>query len=297
MVVRICKSAQQTMLREVRGSPVETGGVMVGIADPPIIVEAGSGGKNAIREAARFSGDTEADRACLERARRKHGEQISITGYFHKHPQGMSGWSGQDLSQAREITREFDDGKLVLVGIFTEKGHDPEPRLFLYGISSPDGELESVEYEVVPDDDASVRNALAKAVVIPEIKDSDFWSDSAFRFYENPIGRDRLRQELDELRQRGWTVTVGRVGRETGLRVQAKRRGKSLEARLPREYPINPPRLFLNGQGELIGLDFLRQWNSDRSLADLFQLGALVVTCPRCRRQHLVEQKEGVSHG
>ncbi len=117
--VLICRSAYKTMEKEVNRLSVETGGVLLGVADPPVIVEAGAGGEHAIRQLSQFSGDVEWDRRCLDRARARHGKRIGIGGYYHAHPAGSSGrFSGTDLTQARELVEHFGDGKLLLVGIW-----------------------------------------------------------------------------------------------------------------------------------------------------------------------------------
>jgi proteasome lid subunit RPN8/RPN11 len=288
----ICESAQKTMLAEVIDSPVETGGVMVGIADPPVIVSAGAGGEKAIRRATMFKGDTDADLRCLTQVRERFGEQCVVVGDYHKHPNGMSGFSGVDLRQAQELADEYADGKVFLVGIFAEGCPDPQPNLFLYGIHSNDKQLKPVEYEIVSDDDPRVLEVLRTAAVVPSVRDTDFWHDAEFRFYENSIGRARINDDLDDLRQHGWAVQVSRVKSDNSLRVSVQVPEELIELRLPPEYPLNPPRVFLSAD-ELTGLQDVMNWNSERSLTAIVAQGLEIASCPRCRRRHLANQEGG----
>jgi hypothetical protein len=70
--VLIRQSAFATMCEDARRyHGQETGGAMVGFRAPLMVYAAGAGGPNAIREAGRFSGDVQADQACLDRIRRE----------------------------------------------------------------------------------------------------------------------------------------------------------------------------------------------------------------------------------
>lgn len=261
------------MKKEVSSLSVETGGVLLGIADPPVIVEAGAGGEDAIRQLSQFSGDVEWDRQCLDRARERHGKTIGIAGYYHSHPAGSSGdFSGRDLAQAKTLVTHFGDGKPLLVCIWARDcrwfGLNPHFRLSLYGIRSRESTLEPLDFEVVFDRDERVRKAISKAPIIPGENDLDFWSDDRFVFYENRIGRQRIRQELQELRNKGWDVCAYRIPGDRGLRLRCTNGKIAIEARLPREYPLNPPRLFVMAAG-LRPLPTQHVWNSDRSLFEL----------------------------
>lgn len=204
----------------------------------------------------------------------------------------MGRFSLRDTQQAREFSRVFGDGKLLLVAIFSVIGLEEEPRLFLYGLCRPNEELMPVAYEIVKDDDERVHNAIVSAPVVPDVEDTDFWSDEDFSFYKNSVGRDRLQDELDELRRKDWAVEVYRRHRDPELRVAILTNGHKIEAVLPREYPLNPPRLFVKGAGELLHLEPLRQWNSGRSMIEVVQLAVRVLGCPECRRRHLKEDRE-----
>lgn len=272
----VCRSAYQTMEKEVSSLSVETGGVLLGIADPPVIVEAGTGGEHAIRQLSQFSGDAEWDRRCLDRARARHGKSIGIAGYYHSHPAGSSGgFSDTDLAQARKLVEHFGDGKPLLVCIWARacrwlgRPHD-DFRLSAYGIRSRDGTLEPLHFEVVDDQGECVREAISQAPLIPGENDSDFWSDERFVFYENRIGRQRIRQELQELRDRGWDICAYRIPGDRGLRLRCTNAWIAIEALLPREYPLNPPRLFVGSSTqELPALPTQQVWNSDRFLFEL----------------------------
>jgi len=288
----ICRTPYETMLREVEPSPVETGGQMVGIPDPPVVLAAGAGGRNAIREATCFKGDTEADRACLDAARRRFGPKVVITGYYHKHPGNMSSFSGQDLRQARELVGQFGDGKPLLVAIYARPRDDSKLKLFLYAIQSAQGNLEPVRYEIVEDHDKRVLAALTQAPVVPSIRSVEFWTAEDFCFYENAVGRKRIVTDISDLRRGNWQVTPVRAPGERSLRLIAKSNGWMLELRLPVEYPLNPPRVFLQGKWELGNLDVIRRWSSDCRLLDVVREATQVLSCPRCRRRHVFRRLE-----
>lgn len=283
----ICQPAFHTMYQESERSRVETGGIMLGIPDPPVVVAAGAGGQNAVREAARFSGDVAEDRRQLAEARKRFGPQVSTVGYYHKHPRGMNGFSSIDLRQARDLVNHFGDGKLLLVGIFAEGCPGPRARLFLFGIRDPNGTLKPLDYDVIPDSDPRIREAIDRAPVVPDVKQSAFWNDPGFTFYTNPIGKERIRREVQQLKAQQWEAMVFRHPSDSGLRIAITIVGLTIEAVLPREYPLAPPRVLLKGEGELRGLQCLQEWNSDRSLVEVFRSAIGVCTCAACRRRYL----------
>lgn len=286
--IRITRSAQKRIRKLAERCPIETGGLLAGIADPPTITAAGEPGPGAVRTAASYSGDVETDRRELAAARRRFGESVVIVGYWHKHPDGMGRFSGQDLRQARELDEAFGDGNGLVVLIIERSGRRQALRLHAYGLQSNDKQLTARKLTVVDDEAECVRQALAGAPVLPDTDEGGFWEEASFQFYANPVGRQRIRQELAALRKAGWVVTTTRPRGQRGLVVECKRGGEAIQLRFPAEFPVNPPRAHVfGGRRRVVGLRAVREWNSDGSLAELLTECCQVLACDRCRRRHL----------
>lgn len=285
----ILRSAYQCMLNEVRRCSVETGGAMVGVFHQGfvIVLMAGAGGDDAVRKPTLFKTDVAADRHCLERARSQFGPAAGVVGGYHKHPSGMSHFSGQDLAQAREMKRHYPDQACFLVAIFTEMPPNSEPQLFLYGIDDPNGNLEPLECEIVDDNDPRVAEALRSAPGIVPLRNTQFWTDPQFSFHENSIGRARIRDDVAALKSFDLNVNVGQRPNQRGLIVLIQLSHGPMEIRLPAEYPLNPPRVILPNRGEFRDLDVVRHWNSSRTLLDVIRESLQILQCPRCANRHL----------
>jgi len=286
-VIYFTQSAMDAMVRVVDGSPVETGGVLVGFSEPHIvIVGAGGPGVNSIREVARFSNDPKEDYRILREYRNFYGCGVTIQGDFHKHPGCMIHTSGTDHNTAVKILKMLDDDRPLLVGIFIQPSSTPE--LFLYVISRANPNFESAQYEVIPDDDDVVKEAQRSTPSVLEVpKQVDFWNQESFQSVESVVGRERLKQDLKQLKEADWHAVFGR-SRDSGVCfVVAKRDHFEFKAELPREYPLNPPKIFTMSGSEFLDLHSLCQWSSSSSLLDAFTECYSVVLCPCCKRRHL----------
>lgn len=165
--------------------------------------------------------------------------------------------------------------------------------MYGYQICSAHDRLSKQEIKLVEDDAECVREALRNAPVIPETASSGFWQQEDFQFYTNPVGRQRIRSELDQLRCQGWKVTTMRDRNDGGMIAECTHGGPVLQLRFPAEFPLNPPRVFLAADNQhLTGLNNLREWNSGSFLAELLAECEQVISCPRCRRMHVKESTQ-----
>jgi len=282
----ITQSAMSTMRSVVDGSPVETGGVMVGFSEPlPTVVAAGLPGPNAIKEAARFVGDPQEDRRCLERARRIQGNGIGINGYYHLHPGSMGETSCIDHGQGLSLLKQFDDDRSLLVGIFIRPSGPPQ--FFLYEMCRAHPVFTPATYEVVADNDPVVLTAQRVSPAAVDVKQQGFWDTEQFQCVENPVGRAHIQQDLAALREAGWQTMVNRSRTTATAFVVAKRDRFEVRAQLPREYPLNPPRMLSLDGRAFLDLPSLRQWSSACSLIDAFTECYAILLCPCCQRRHL----------
>jgi len=148
--ILITFKASRNIIRQSQQCPVETGGILVGTPSPLTIVAAGDPGPESIRQAAKFTSDPQADRACLEDARRRFGEQIKPVGYWHKHPEGYTKPSSGDRRQVHQLIKDYNDGQPVLMGIVNYRPNIVRHKtiLHLYSIN-PEGRLVEYEWKLV----------------------------------------------------------------------------------------------------------------------------------------------------
>jgi hypothetical protein len=280
------------MEEEARKSPVETGGVLVGLAEPAIVLAAGKPGENSVRNAVLFKGDVAADGECLMHARKVFGDKVHVVGYWHKHPAGMTVFSGQDLHQARESASGFGDGKPLLVIILTEESSRGRLGTYPYMLRNAQDTLRPIVHEAIDVDDPRIQEALRKAPAMPDLHQGGFWDLAEFQFFQNAVGKAWLQQDLDRVRKAGWEVTVGRAKKDGLLVATFVRAGRTLQGRFPRECPLNPPRMFSSDRREFAELRALREWSSSRSLVEVLAECVEVLTCPRCARIHLIGKEK-----
>lgn len=302
-MIYFTQSAMDSMVRVVDGSPVETGGILVGFSQPQIvIVGAGGPGENSIREVARFSNDPKEDYRILMEFRKSYGESVRSIGGFHKHPGCMIHTSSIDHTQALKILAQFNDDSPLLVGIFIQPSGAPE--FFLYVISRANPNFERVAFEVVADDDAVVTEAQRLTPSMLQVKQQDFWNQEDFQSVQSVVGRERLKHDLEQLKESGWQAHVGRSrnlsiselsGKLPGSGecfVVAKRDHFEFKAELPREYPLNPPKFFMIDGTQFVDLHSLSQWSSSSSLLDAFTECYAIVLCQCCQRRHLPQPEK-----
>jgi proteasome lid subunit RPN8/RPN11 len=284
--VLITFKASRNIIKQSRQCDVETGGILVGTLQPITIVDAGSPGENAIHRAAQFTSDPETDKAHLAQAREQFGEQIRLVGWWHKHPAGFIRPSSGDCSQAMQLAGEYNDGLPVLMGIVNRprKSVRHKTTLHLYSID-PEGELMEYEWKLISCSNNELLDAIRKAPIAPELTAKNYWTDSDFQFYLNPIGRERIKRELKDLKKAGWYVQTARRKQDKALVLDTLMGLNKLCLVLPPEFPINPPTVFTAEGRQFMGLETLSQWNSHHRLSEVVAEAAAVLRCSRCSKQ------------
>jgi len=285
-------AASRTIIKQSGLCKVETGGVLVGTLEPLTIVAAGSPGPNATHRPAQFTSDPAADQACLTEARRQYGEQITVCGWWHKHPAGLTTPSGGDCHQARQLMNEYADGQPVLIGIVN---HEPRltrnrTTLHVYSIDRA-GTFTEQPWKLVGSKDGRLLDAMKKAPRRPDLKPTDYWRDKDFQSYLNPLGRDRINREIRQLREAGWNVETGRRTVDQSLVLNLRSGSTALRLLLPPEFPLNPP-VALTAEGErLVKLLTSWGWNSQSCLLDVAVEAADILRCARCRTRCVARQE------
>lgn len=266
----ITYKASRNIIKQSQLCDVETGGIFVGTMKPPTIVDAGKPGANSIHRPTKFTSDPGADKACLAEARKQYGDRVIPVGWWHKHPSGFNKPSNGDCHQAQKLVEEYNDGKPVLMGIVNhiQKLVRHKTTLYLYGLG-PDGNLVEYDWKLISSHSPELFAALKKASLSPGTKKSDYWDDSDFQFYQNPIGRKRIKEELGNLKKAGWKVATKRRPQDKLLVLDLSRFNMNLRMILPPEYPLNPPIVFTDDGRRLLDLRALNQWNSLNCLTDI----------------------------
>ncbi len=157
--------AARTIIKDSADCEVETGGAIIGTLNDPItIVAAGSPGKNSVHASTSFTSDPKADKQCLQESRIKYGNKITLGGWWHKHPYGLITPSSPDCFQARELIRQYNDDKPLLVGIVNQKHirFRRKTTLYLYSIYAS-GEISECRWKLVGRNNQELLNAIAKA--------------------------------------------------------------------------------------------------------------------------------------
>lgn len=250
---------------------VETGGLLVGTRSQKVIVAATKPGPGAEQKAYRFTDDPDHQQAELDAISSGFDEKVSVEGWWHSHL-GMAHPSGGDFHQARELVEQFGRRLLVLIACVQNHrhGHDPCVTLNAFTLQPGDTDFRSVRLLRVPDDSPLITDALAQEPSPAPIAEKDFWKDLDFNFYLTPVGHDRIQDEIAELRAAGFRVTSLRRKRDGRLLLEIGSRGGRLLCLPPREYPVNPPRLFWPGREKPIWLlRSVLSWNSDSRILDV----------------------------
>jgi hypothetical protein len=284
--ILITFKASRRIIKQSQLCPVETGGILVGILNPLAIVAAGKPGPNSTQQATQFTSDPEADRACLEDARTQFDDKITPVGYWHKHPENLSEPSSADCHQARQLVKEYNDGQPFLMGIvnYHPKLVKHRTTLHLYSIDLA-GKLLEHAWRLVSSKDKRLLDAIKKAPVRLDLKPISYWLDKDFQSYLNPIGRDRIKQEVENLGKIGWDVTTARRKHDKALLLDVLKDSKRLCFVLPPEFPLNPPTVLTGDGKRFLGLDTLCKWNSLRRLSDVAAEASVLMSCTRCSRQ------------
>lgn len=262
--ILITYDAAKAIIRDSKNFDVETGGILAGtLGDPITIVDAGTSGENSVHHSVQYTSDPVSDRKCLKNAKNKYGNQIVSTGWWHKHPSGFDRPSGGDCMQVQQLSREYNDNRPVLMGIVTrcQRSFNNKINLRIYSLNSS-GALVEHSWKMVPKTGRAILNAINNAQTIPETKDSSFWTDLEFRFHLNPIGRARIIQERNQLKEAGWQVVTGQRKNDNAFTMDISDGVDELRFVFPPEFPLNPPVVFIDKVRRMTGLNTFREWNS-----------------------------------
>jgi proteasome lid subunit RPN8/RPN11 len=262
--ILIVSDAWKSIRADSMSFTVETGGILVGtLGDPISIVDAGISGENSVHHPVQFTSDPIADKKCLEEANKRYGKRIVTVGWWHKHPYGSDRPSGGDLQQVSELSKEYNDGKPVLMGIVTQRGRWNKGTISLRLYSLGDNKnLIEYDWKLVLSSNSHLRAAIENASMLPETKPSSFWTDSDFRFHLNPIGRNQLRTA-------GFRVTSGQRKEDKNMIMDVSDGRISLRFVFPPEFPLNPPAVYAGPANRLFTLHTLHQWNSLCTLVEV----------------------------
>ena len=264
--ILITRDALRTIISDSKKHSVETGGILVGVfGEQWAIVNAGKSGANSFHHAVQYTSDAQRDTLCLQNANEKFGDNILPLGWWHKHPGNFDKPSGGDCIQVRKLAAEYNDGKPVLMGIvnrYQSKGRI-KTTLKFYSLNQQ-GQLMEHPWRLVSSSNPELQAAI-KSPHKPNVRNTEFWQNEDFQFYLNPIGRQRIKKEIRQLKDAGWHVTTSRK-KTSGVMVMDITDGlREITLKLPPEYPLNPPIVF-TGEYEIDSLDSLVRWNSLRNL-------------------------------
>ncbi len=285
----------KTIIRSSAKFDVETGGVLIGtFGDTITIVAAGIAGENAVHHATSFTSDAVADKACLKQTRKIYGNRVEPLGWWHKHPPGYSRPSDGDCRQVRQLAAEYNDGKPVLMGIVNRKDGAIAKRTFLH-IYSIDNDNSIIEHnwKLIRSNNKELLDAIRQAPVKADTVLTNYWTDENFQAYLNPIGRERIKRDIEKLKDSGWQVQTALLKQENLLVLDLSNNRTGLRMILPPEFPLNPPTI-LTGDGRIFhSLKTVSRWNSQNSLTQIAVEASAVVNCSRCSKHHISpEQKE-----
>ncbi len=262
----ITHGAYKIMENESLAHDTETGGSLVGPIRHPIVIRATRAGIKAAMSYASYTNDADFDTNLLDEIIHEYNGRIKLLGFWHKHPYGYDKPSGIDLKTAiRIVQRNAGSGdsrkhyfiitNVNIYGLFS---------LRCYALKPGQENFEEMIYSLVHNDDEMVTKAIEREPVIPLTRTMNYWNDDDFSFHLTPNGRERLFDEIQDLREKGYRVRVFQ-----GKRVQVLIEGKvNVICHMPPEYPLNPPRLFY-GDYEIPYP--LHVWNSTLKIIDLLE--------------------------
>jgi proteasome lid subunit RPN8/RPN11 len=243
----------------------ETGGILIGTLEKPIVIRASKAGVNAILDNGSYTNDAEYDYAILRRAIKQLNGRVKLVGYWHKHPGCMSHPSSLDLATAKSIVSRNERSDKRPVYFVITNVHNSEFKLYGYSLEPNQENLDKVVINTIEDNSHEVENALSIEPIVIQPRKMDFWNNLGFRFYLTKVGYKRLREEVHELYMHGYNVSVYTKGR---LQL-VKEKNLITLCTLPPEYPLNPPRFFKDGTEIKYSMPI---WNSSFRIIDLLRI-------------------------
>jgi integrative and conjugative element protein (TIGR02256 family) len=196
--IMITNKALNEMWEQSCDCPTETGGALVGTLKVPLVLSAGGPGPEAVERPSSFSSDANHDRLFLEQVRSQSQRRVSLLGWWHKHPQGMTRPSGGDLDQARRLQETLvkaGDGPAWLLVFILQKDSSPLRAVYPYFLPEGERSFRSLDLNPVDDEGLQVCAALEKeSLVLRQEQSTHPWMDTGFRFQNTLTGRRRLRR-------------------------------------------------------------------------------------------------------
>jgi len=257
----------------------ETGGILIGPrpTDTAIVITSatGPGPDGDLASYAGWETDPDYLNEKLIEARDEN-PVVNLRGFWHRHPGRIRRPSSQDLMEARRILEDVEHyklhGELVMpIVTVTQK----RIAIRAYYITNNEQGFEEIPVKVVPDSDEMVKALLSPRKVIEFEEGTAFWRDSDWQFYKTPYGAERLESELNDLSQAEHEAEARLL--DDGnccIEVCMNKGSQKILFLLPREYPLNPPQVFMK-LGEDIrelymdGSSLLCRWSSACRLVDL----------------------------
>lgn len=273
------ESALEVISIEVSKGKRETGGILIG--PPPsaseIVITKATGPGKGKRTITSWETDPDFLNSMLKAARGENS-LLNLRGFWHRHPGQMAQPSPQDLSEAVKILQDVEHyhlgGELVMpIVTVTKEGVTIQG----YFISAHEPNFVGIPIEVVPDSDEFVNSLLSGRKTI-EVKEGgwlDFWQDASWQFYKSRSGVTRLQEEFEKLKLKGYAADA--VLLSDGMLCVEVWKGEGLQRALfilPREYPLNPPKIFLKTENEIQAIETdsglrLWSWSSSCHIVDL----------------------------
>ena len=265
MTLRITKNAYEIIKEESLRCETETGGLLIGTLQVPIVIRATKAGDLAKKNYVSYTNDKNYDSRILEKTIQEFNGKVKNIGRWHKHPDNMFYPSSGDLATARNIAKrsEQEGDKRPVFFMITNviKG---TVKLYCYVLNN-NKTFVKVGIEVIENNAQEVEETLRAEPVIIQPKEMDFWHDSDFQFYLTKNGYERLKFEYEELVSNGYGVKV--YAKKKVYMVIEKVNEKIL-CLPPPEYPLNPPRFFRDG----VEIEYsMRIWNSTFRILDILE--------------------------
>jgi len=94
-----------------------------------------------------------------------------------------------------------------------------------------------------------------------------YWTNPEFDFIQTNVGKKRIKKELEELQDANYETSLLTTGERAFIQISIGSR--KIVCIPPREYPLNPPRLFWKDtRQEINQLGILTRWSSDWSILE-----------------------------
>jgi len=280
----IQQQAIDEIIKEFARCPVESGGLVIGFEKMPLVTGVITSSDKAERSfASYYQNEKDVDFLNMH-LRKEQSAGREMSGYYHKHPPGVSSLSGVDLKTGYEVLRKNSDKIDVLLMLLTyqegsnmlklkdDNEDDIKIKVFSLTIDEENNEnCREIEYKVIPDMGTELLSLLGDVNKrLLEKEDLTIW-DENWQFYNTPYGKKRLSTEIEEIKDMQYEVECRMIQGNLSLEIILTK-DISIVALLPREYPTAPPRLIIcqnDNNKEITSLAAFSRWSSLFSIKDL----------------------------